>query len=184
MIGLMSSMMRQVPEGRLHIRPFQWHLHGLQKDPRVELPSLLASSTCLTPFLEWWQAREHTLIGVSLLPFCPSVRLYTDSSNQGWGAHLESQTRGGPRQLGQCSPGEQGHKLEGTQSSSPGPDSLPSTSDQSVHPSGHRQHDGSGLCQQPGGNQVSVPHGTDLATLPVVQDSPVANSEPDTSQDV
>ena len=102
LLGLLNSLADVIPLGRLHIRPLQFYLlqHWLpaSNDWEAQIP-LLPS---LTPHLDWWSQRENVMKGVSLLVPVPSLTLYTDASNLGWGAFLE-----GHSVSGQWSPAQQ-----------------------------------------------------------------------------
>ena len=94
-IGLLTATEKQVPSGRLHIRPIQWHLknhwHILES-----LEKLIPISRSLHPHLLWWLIEENFLPGQHLHPLHHTVQIFTDASNEGWGAHLGDYTaRGG-----------------------------------------------------------------------------------------
>jgi hypothetical protein len=38
--------------------------------------------------LRWWLREENVMTGISIKPFSPSVQLFTDASNMGWGAYM------------------------------------------------------------------------------------------------
>ena len=73
LIGLLASMEKMVPEGRLHMRPFQFHLKEDWRYPQS-----------LDNLLPWTEA-----ISADLHPKDHSIQLFTEASNEGWGAHLE-----------------------------------------------------------------------------------------------
>ena len=62
----------------------------------------------------------------------------------------------------------QGHQLERIEDSGSSPASLPLRCPQSDNLAGHRQHHGSGLHQQPGGDQIKIPDGSSVGVVPVV----------------
>ena len=83
-----------VPEGRLHMRPFQFHLKEHWKYPQ-SLDSLLSWTEAISAHLDWWQNPANVMKGSNLHPKGHSIQLFTDASNESWGAHLEqSSTRG------------------------------------------------------------------------------------------
>jgi hypothetical protein len=87
LIGLLTSAQNYVLLGRLHVRRLQLQLNRYwvpRSDMSVPIP---LSETCRQQ-LRWWLNREHVMMGVSILPFSPSVHLFTDASTQGWGAHV------------------------------------------------------------------------------------------------
>jgi len=91
-IGLLTSAQDITPRGRLALRPLQmWlntHLRG-EADTRLPLPE------DLRPHLQWWTLPSNVSCGVSLGPFRPTHHLFTDASNSGWGAHMNSLTASG-----------------------------------------------------------------------------------------
>ena len=52
-IGLLASTEKMVPEGRLHMRPFQWHLKENWTFPQ-SLDKLLPWSDSIIAYLDWW----------------------------------------------------------------------------------------------------------------------------------
>ena len=93
-IGLLASTEKMVPEGRLHMRPFQFHLKEHWKFPQ-SLDSLLPWTDLISAHLDWWQNPVNVMKGADLHPKDHSIQLFTDASNEGWGAHLEqSSTQG------------------------------------------------------------------------------------------
>ena len=93
-IGLLASTEKMVPEGRIHMRPFQFHLKEHWKFPQP-LDSLLPWTEAISAHLDWWQNPANVMKGSDLHPKDHSIQLFTDASNEGWGAHLEqSSTQG------------------------------------------------------------------------------------------
>ena len=94
LIGLLASTEKMVPEGRLHMRPFQFHLKEHWKYPQ-SLDSLLPWTEAISAHLDWWQNPSNVMRGADLHPKDHSIQLFTDASNEGWGAHLDqSSTKG------------------------------------------------------------------------------------------
>ena len=94
LIGLIASTEKMVPEGRLHMRPFQFHLKEHWKFPQP-LDSLLPWTEAISAHLDWWQKPANVMKGSDLHPKDHSIQLFTDASNEGWGTHLEqSSTQG------------------------------------------------------------------------------------------
>ena len=88
LIGLLASTEKMVPEGRLHMRPFPFHLKEHWRFPQ-SLDSLLPWTETISAHLEWWQDPTNVMKGADLHPKDHSIQLFTDASNEGWGAHLE-----------------------------------------------------------------------------------------------
>ena len=94
LIGSLASTEKMVPEGRLHMRPFQFHLKEHWKFPQP-LDSLLPWTEAISAHLVWWQNPANVMKGSYLHPKDHSIQLFTNPSNEGWGAHLEpSSTQG------------------------------------------------------------------------------------------
>ena len=91
-LGTLGSQDHLVPLGRLHLRPFQLHLNSCWNSLRDPPETLVPVPPHLTQWIDWWAVRSHLTAGVPLVPPPPSVRVFTDASTQGWGAHCEGQT--------------------------------------------------------------------------------------------
>ena len=87
LIGLFASMKKIVLEGRLHIRPFQFHLKEHWRYPQ-SLDSLLPQSETISADPEWWQNPVKMMKGTDLTQD-HSIQIFIDASNEGWGTHLE-----------------------------------------------------------------------------------------------
>ena len=66
LIGLLASMEKMLPEGRLHMRPFQFHLKEHWRYPQ-SLHSLPGTET-ISAHLEWWQNPTNVMKGADLHP--------------------------------------------------------------------------------------------------------------------
>ena len=95
--GLFASMEKMVL-GRLHMRPFQFHLKEHWRYLQ-SLDSPLPWIETISAHLEWWQNHTNVMKGadhpkhhsIQLCTFHPkdhSIQLFTDTSNESWGAHL------------------------------------------------------------------------------------------------
>ena len=94
LIGLLASTEKMVPEGRLHMRPFQFHLKEHWRYPQ-SLDNLLPWTEAIAAHLDWWQNPSNVMKGSDLHPKDHSIQLFTDASNEGWGAHLDQNSTGG-----------------------------------------------------------------------------------------
>ena len=81
LIGSLASTEKMVPEGRLHMRPFQFHLKEHWKFPQP-----LDSHLCTPGLVAESCKRDERLRPSSQRPQYP---ILSDASNEGWGAHLE-----------------------------------------------------------------------------------------------
>ena len=77
-----------VPEGRLHRRPFHFHLKEHWRYPQ-SLDNLLPWTEAIAAHLDWWQNPSNVMKGADLHPKHHSIQLFTDVSHKGWGAHLD-----------------------------------------------------------------------------------------------
>ena len=94
LIGLLASTEKTVPEGRLHMRPFQFHLKEHWRYPQ-SLDNLLPWTEAIVAHLDWWQNPSNVMKGADLHPKDHSIQLFTDASNEGWGAHLDQNSTKG-----------------------------------------------------------------------------------------
>ena len=93
-IGLLAATEKTVKLGRIHMRPFQWHLKAHWKFP-MPLNSPVPWDQKMIRHGEWWLDPKNVLQGEFLHPKEHEVLIFTDASNAGWGAHLDQQsTRG------------------------------------------------------------------------------------------
>jgi hypothetical protein len=89
LIGLLNSAADQVPHGRLYLRPRQllllskWRPHRDPLDPEIPLPKSL-----LREVWKFWESEIHLNQGMLLHPPPPKLSMFTDTSNFGWGAHV------------------------------------------------------------------------------------------------
>ena len=91
LIGLLASTEKMVPEGHLHMKPFQFHLKEHWRYPQL-IDSLLPWTEAIPAHLDWWQNPSNVMRGADLHP-ASSSSLQTPQ-NEGWGAHLDqSSTR-------------------------------------------------------------------------------------------
>ena len=94
LIGLLTATEKQVVSGRLHMRPIQWHLKNHWHVPEV-LEKEIPLPRSLYPHLQWWLDENNVLSGQPLHPLQHALQLFTDASNEGWGAHLGDHTAKG-----------------------------------------------------------------------------------------
>ena len=94
LIDLLTAAEKQVPSGRLHMRPIQWHLKSHWHIPE-SLEKVIPIPKSLHPHLRWWLKEENILTGQHLHPLRHTVQIFTDASNEGWGAHLGDYTARG-----------------------------------------------------------------------------------------
>ena len=87
LIGLLTATEKQVLSGRLHMRPLQWHLKRHWHVPEA-LEKIIPIPWSLHTRLKWWLDPEKVLKGQPLHPLQHALQLFTDASNEGWGAHF------------------------------------------------------------------------------------------------
>ena len=94
LIGLLTATEKQVPLGRLYMRPIQWHLKRNWHIPE-SLEKNIPIPASLHPHLKWWLQKDNVLLGQPLHPLQHALQLFTDASREGWGAHLGDHTARG-----------------------------------------------------------------------------------------
>ena len=94
LIGLLASTEKMVPEGRLHMRPFQFHLKEHWRYPQ-SLDILLPWTNVISAHLDWWQNPANVMKGPDLHPKDHSIQFFTDTSNEVWGTHLDQRSTQG-----------------------------------------------------------------------------------------
>ena len=87
LIGLLASTEKQVPQGRLQMRPFQWYLKHHWKFPE-SLNKQIPWDNRMKSHLLWWTDPQNVLKGSDLHPKDHSVLMFTDASKDGWGCQL------------------------------------------------------------------------------------------------
>ena len=94
LIGLLTATEKQVHLARLHMRPMQWHLKNNWRVPE-SLEKVIPVPKSLHPHLRWWLEESNVLLGQPLHPLKHALQIFTDASNEGWGAHLDDHTARG-----------------------------------------------------------------------------------------
>ena len=93
LLGVLSSLAHLVPGGRLRMRSLQLCLHCSWDCQDLEAP-VYASMECLRD-LQWWLHLPRLSLGVSLCQVSPDLHFWSDTSDVGWGAHLDRQIASG-----------------------------------------------------------------------------------------
>ena len=87
LLGVMSSMSSPVPGSRLRMRFLQLRLNAAGRS-LVDTAVVSWDDSCLED-LQWWSVESNLLLGLPLgLPW-PDLLLFTNASDNGWGASLE-----------------------------------------------------------------------------------------------
>ena len=94
LIGLLTATEKQVHLGRLHMRPIQWHLKNNWRVPE-SLEKVIPVTRSLHPHLRWWLEESNVLPDQSLHHLKHALQIFTDTSKEGWGAHLNEHTARG-----------------------------------------------------------------------------------------
>ena len=95
---LLTATEKQVHLGRLHMRPIQWHLKNNWRVPE-SLEKVIQVPRSLHPHLQWWLKEDDVLTGQPLHPIKHALQIFTDTSIEGWGAHLNEHTAVGTGSL-------------------------------------------------------------------------------------
>ena len=95
LLGLLASSEKAVPLGRLHTREIHYAL-------RCQWDFNPSTNHCFVGLLPpardnllWWTLESNIFRGSPIVPLEPEVRILTDASEQGWGAHMDWQTASG-----------------------------------------------------------------------------------------
>ena len=103
LLGVMSSLASIVPGARLRMRSLQLRFatfgrHLLESSP------VPWDDSCRED-LRWWSDEAHLLVGLPLGLSTPTLSLYTDASDSGWGAALGDEHLSGvwPPESSRCS---------------------------------------------------------------------------------
>ena len=94
LIGLLTATEKQVHLGRLHMRPIQWHLKNNWREPE-SLEKVISIPRSLHLHLQWWVKEDNILTGQPLHPIKHALQIFTDTSKEGWGDHLNERTARG-----------------------------------------------------------------------------------------
>jgi len=89
LLGVLGAQDRFIPFGRFHLRFLQWHLADHWSAHRDPPHRTIPVSNEIKQHLAWWTVPSHLSKGVPLAPPPHNLRVYTDASTQGWGAHVE-----------------------------------------------------------------------------------------------
>ena len=93
-IGLLASTEKLVPQGKLQMRPFQWHLKRYWKTPE-SLNKLIPLDGEIKRHMKWWLDSDNLMKQARLHPANPQVTIFTDASHNGWGAHWDNKVVNG-----------------------------------------------------------------------------------------
>ena len=94
LIGLLTATEKQVHLSRMHMRPIQWHLKNSWRVPEL-LEKVIPFPGSLHPHLQWCLKEDNVLTGQPLHPIKHALQIFTDTSKEGWGAHLNEHTARG-----------------------------------------------------------------------------------------
>ena len=94
-LGHLVSLEKLVPYGRTRIRPIQWQLRLQWNQSKERSSKLIPLDLQSRLAILWWTNRENLRRGVPVGIIDVECYLYTDSSTQGWGAHLQDLTASG-----------------------------------------------------------------------------------------
>ena len=94
-LGHLVSLEKLVPYGRIRIRPIQWQLRLQWSQSKEKSSKLIPLDLQSRLAILWWTNRDNLRRGVPVGTIDVECYLYTDSSTQGWGAHLQDLTASG-----------------------------------------------------------------------------------------
>lgn len=87
-IGLIGSAEKQVPMGRLYVRPIQACLQRQFSIATMPLTTMITSDAGSRQGVRWWMEPANVFRGQPLGPFVPDVLLFTDASLESWGGGM------------------------------------------------------------------------------------------------
>lgn len=88
LLGTLSSLEMFVSLGRLHMRPLQFFLQQIWNRKKDTDSFVFPLSTQVKQDLSWWNDRSKLDRGLSLRQRNPDLMLFSDASDEGWGATL------------------------------------------------------------------------------------------------
>ena len=87
LMGSLNWASGLIPLGRLYLRPLQRHFHSLGLTNRFT-PPRKSDPVVLANLLRQWLDPHFLTSGIPIRPFQADYTIFTDTSNQGWGAHM------------------------------------------------------------------------------------------------
>ena len=94
LIGLLTATEKEVRLSRLHMRPIQWHLKNNWRVPET-MDKVIPIPKSLHPHLKLWLEESNVIKGQPLHRLKHAMQIFTDTSKEEWGAHLnENMARG------------------------------------------------------------------------------------------
>ena len=88
LIGLLTATEKQVHLRQLHITFIQWHHKHNWRVPE-SLEKVIPIPRSLHPHLQLWLKEDNVLTVQPLHPIKHALQIFTDTSIEGWGAHLD-----------------------------------------------------------------------------------------------
>ena len=89
-LGVLTSLQDLTPIGRLQLRLLQYHVNQYWTD-REDLNILIPLTDECKSFLRWWLDPQNVMQGVPFVTPPAQLTIFTDSSNEGFGASLDAQ---------------------------------------------------------------------------------------------
>ena len=87
LLGSLNWASGLIPLGRLYLRPLQRHFHSLGLTDRFTPPHR-SDPLVLANLLRRWLDPRFLTSGIPIRPFQADLKIFTDASSQGWGAHM------------------------------------------------------------------------------------------------
>ena len=87
LLGSLNWASGLIPLGRLYLRPLQRYFHSLGLTARFT-PPRRSDPMVLANLLRRWQEAHFLTSGIPIRNFQADFTIFTDASNQGWGAHM------------------------------------------------------------------------------------------------
>ena len=87
LLGSLNWASGLIPLGHLYLRPLQRHFHSLGLTDRFT-PPRRSDPLVLANLVRRWLDLRFLTSGIPIRPFQADFKIFTDASNQGWGAHM------------------------------------------------------------------------------------------------
>ena len=95
LLGVLESLALLLPLGRLYKRPLQRWVRQRWTQGVMPWSHRLSLDQSFWDTLAQWSDQRWLSLGVPIVPPAPEEELFSDASNQGWGAHVSSLTAAG-----------------------------------------------------------------------------------------
>ena len=89
LLGCLTALDRLVPLAMVRTRPLQFHLAMHWHQASQHHSTLVPVTKQVKRVIKWWNDKRNLKVGVPFRQAEPTLILFTDASNRGWGAHIQ-----------------------------------------------------------------------------------------------